>query len=103
MEKDNLPSKEKDQMLKCLSFEVGDCNYGRNIRIFNFSSGLDITRWSKYYNIFFQGWTKHPDLPKGWRLKRSTEGKPKGRFIMAADGSSFDRSYSERIFCEDNI
>ena len=44
MEKDNLPSNEKDQMLKCLSLEVGDCNYGRNIRIFNFSSGLDITR-----------------------------------------------------------
>ena len=106
MEKDNLPSNEKDQMLKCLSLEVGDCNYGRNIRIFNFSSGLDITRQSKYQNILFQGWTKHPDLPKGWRLKRlslSTEGKPKGRFIMAADGSSFDRSYSVRIFCEDNI
>ena len=59
MEKNDLSPKDKDFMLKCLSYE---------------------------------GWTSYPNLPQGWRIKRrmSSEGKPKGKFIMTPDGSSFD-------------
>ena len=54
------------------------------------------------YKSSLQGWTKHPDLPKGWRLKEKAAGekgkpdqpecdKPTSRLLMAPDGNTFDK------------
>ena len=77
MKKGTASSKDKDRMLICLSFEVK--------KVLKFENAKQ--------KLFLQGWTKHPDLPKGWRFKRglSTEGKPKGKFVMAPDGTNLDR------------
>ena len=75
----------------------------RGAQLFNyFKKYLRQTVFTISYKSSLQGWTKHPDLPKGWRVKERAAGekgksdqqkcdKPMSRLLMAPDGNTFDK------------